>query len=239
MSTPKVPIFIIVHDRVEVLKKTVESFEWQIATSIEIIFHDVASTYPGCLDYLKDMKAKGYTVYRSSRNDHRTVTNSINAYLAANPKCEYYAVTDPDIELDNVNGDILEHYIWLLKKYGHHLAVGPMLRIDDIPDYYPKKELAIKRHTLQFWHKRPTPITWNGKTAHIQRAAIDTTFQVAHRSNKRPFPRPGIRCYAPYAARHLDWYIDPDNMTPDQQYYSSHATRTAHWGRNVKSPNFS
>ena len=45
--------------------------------------------------------------------------------------------TDPDIELDNVNGDILEYYIWLVNKFNNKFVVGPMLRIDDIPDYYP------------------------------------------------------------------------------------------------------
>ncbi len=98
MTTLKIPIFIIVHDRVKVLKKTVASFESQIASPIEIIFHDVASTFPGCLKYLQDMKENGYTVYRSEKNHHHTVFQSINKYLVKHPKCQYYVVTDPDIE---------------------------------------------------------------------------------------------------------------------------------------------
>ncbi len=238
MATPKVPIFIIVHDRVEVLKKTVASFETQIKTPIEIIFHDVASSFPACLEYLKELNSKGYQVHRSTKNNHHTVKHTIDAYLSIHPECQYYVVTDPDIELDNVNGDILKYYIWLLNKYGKNLVVGPMLRIDDIPDHYPKKELAIKLHRQQFWHKTPIPIVWKDKRVCIQHSPIDTTFQLAHRSNKRTFPRPGIRCYTPYSARHLDWYIDPNNMTSDQKYYSSRATRIAHWGRNVQKPNF-
>ncbi len=234
-----IPIFIIVHDRLEVLKKSVASFENQITSPIEIIFHDVASTFPMCLQYLQEMKNNGYTVYRSEKNDHHSIMQSVNNYLSRHPKCEYYVITDPDIELDNVNSDILELYVWLLNKYGKGLVVGPMLRIDDIPDYYPKKKLAIKLHTQQFWGKKSTVLRWKGKPIRIQRAPIDTTFQLIHRSNKKGFPRSGIRCYSPYAARHLDWYIDPKNMTDDQQYYSSKATRTAHWGRNVNSPNFS
>ncbi len=238
MTTLRIPIFIIVHDRVAVLKKSVASFESQIKTPIEIIFHDVASTFPGCINYLNTMKENGYRVYRSEKNNHYTVTNTINKYLTEHPECEYYVLTDPDIELDHVNGDILEFYVWLLNKYGKNLVVGPMLRIDDIPNYYPKKKLVIQRHSQQFWCKKPVQLVWKDKPVLIQRSHIDTTFQLVHRSNKKKYPRAGIRCYAPYAARHLDWYINPNNMTADQAYYSSRASRTAHWGRNVKSPTF-
>ncbi len=234
MTIPKIPIFIIVHDRVEVLKKSVVSYENQINTPIEIIFHDVASTFPDCLHYLRTMKTKGHTVYRSEVNDHHTVNISINNYLATHPECEYYVLSDPDIELDHVNGDILEFYLWLLDKYGKHLVVGPMLRINDIPDYYPKKKLAIKRHTQQFWSKKPEQLVWKNNPTFIQHSPIDTTFQLVHKSNKCDYPRAGIRCYSPYSARHLDWYINPNNMTADQKYYSSNASSMAHWGRDIK-----
>ena len=113
----KVPIFIIVHDRITVLKQCVDSIEKQITTPIEIIFHNVASTFPECLDYLKEMEKKGYSVYHSKVNNHRTVISTINSYLKQNPKCLYYVLIDSDIALDNFNGDILEYYIWLMHKY--------------------------------------------------------------------------------------------------------------------------
>jgi hypothetical protein len=59
-------------------------------------------------------------------------------------------MTDPDIELFNVNSDIIEFYIFLLNKL-NVISVGPMLKIDDILDYYPNKKQAIKGHTNQFW----------------------------------------------------------------------------------------
>lgn len=229
-----IPIFIIVHDRVEVLKKSVKSFEEQINTPIEIIFHDVASTFPGCIEYLEEMKGKGYKVYRSPVNDHLSVLVSIKTYLTEHPECEYYVMTDPDIELDNVNGDILEYYVWLMKKYENKNVIGPMLRIDDIPDFYPKKNDAIRGHTLQFWRFAPSKTVWNGNDTYIQNALIDTTFHLAHRNNiNRSYPKKGIRCRAPYSARHLDWYIDPNNLSPDQEYYSRKASHVAHWGKNI------
>ncbi len=232
-KTSHVPIFIIVHDRVTVLKKAVMSFEEQIKTPIKIIFHNVASTYKPCLEYLEEMKLKGYDVYSSTVNNHHSVMNTVKSYLKLHPECKYYVVTDPDIELDNVNGDILEFYMHLSDN-NPNLSIGPMLRIDDIPDYYPKKKIVIQSHTKQFWHKDPKSIKYKDQKYDIQFSAIDTTFQLMPVNilpNK--FPRRGIRCYAPYSARHLDWYLDPQNLSDDQIYYSNNASTIAHWGRSI------
>ena len=40
-----------------------------------------------------------------------------------------------------------------------------------------------------------------------------------------------IRTLAPYTAKHLDWYVDPDNVSPDQAYYMEHASNNNHWSR--------
>lgn len=55
-------------------------------------------------------------VYESKINNHHTVINSIKNYISKNPNCKYVVMTDPDIELFNVNNDILEFYIYLLHK---------------------------------------------------------------------------------------------------------------------------
>lgn len=51
------------------------------------------------------MKKRGYKVYRSDVNTHWSVMNSVNTYLDTHPECEYYIITDPDIELDHVKGN--------------------------------------------------------------------------------------------------------------------------------------
>ena len=180
------------------------------------------------------MKKQGYKVYRSDVNTHWSVMNSVNTYLDVHPECEYYIITDPDIELDHVKENILEFYVWLYNTHDGKYVIGPMLRIDDIPNYYPKKESAIKKHKQQFWNKRSTMIKWNQATFKIQYSPIDTTFQLSGSKDRRKkFPRTGIRCYAPYSARHLDWYLNPNKLSDDQKYYSRNASRTAHWGRNI------
>lgn len=232
----EVPIFIIVHDRTTVLQRSVNSFLTKISTPIKLIFHDVASTYQPCLSYLEEMREAGHEVYRSEVNNHLTIIDTIKHYMSIHPEYEYYVVTDPDIELNNVEGDILEYYIYLSKLYEDKLVIGPMLKIDDIPDYYPYKAKMIASHTNQFWKHQPSSIVYNDKELNILPCLIDTTFQLAHRSfiNNKRFPRNGIRTYEPYDARHLDWYLDPNNLTPDQEWYSKKAHRSiSHWGINL------
>lgn len=198
-----IPIFIIVHDRIKVLKQSIASYEKFIKTPFKIILHDVASTYKPCLDYLEQMKAKGYLVYRTETNHHHTVMESVNTYLDEHPECKYYVITDPDVELDNVNGDILEFYAFLLDKFKVE-SVGPMLRIDDIPDFYPRKENVLDGHNIQFWSKSFNKIKFKDNIYEYMFCSTDTTFQLRSSENRKSnFPhKNAIRCNKPYFAKH-------------------------------------
>ena len=115
------------------------------------------------------------------------------------------------------------------------MSVGPMLRIDDIPSYYPKKQNVIQSHTKQFWHKIPNKEKYKNNIYNIQFSPIDTTFQLFSRKRiPTNFPNNNcIRCYNPYMAKHLDWYLNPYIMTDDQKYYEKKSTNIAHWGKNI------
>lgn len=228
-----IPIFIIVHDRLETLKKCVKSLETLIKTPIKIIFHNSKSTYKPTLEYLDEMEKKGYIVYHSEINNHHNVIDSVKDYLEKDKECKYYVMTDPDIELYEVNGDILEFYTFLLEKYNVD-SVGPMLKIDDIPDYYPRKHNAIEGHKKQFWNKEPKDVIFKNKKYQYINCWTDTTFQLRRRENcDKNFPhKNSIRCYHPYSARHLDWYINPDKLLPCQKYYIENTTSISHWANN-------
>lgn len=228
----KIPIFVVVHDRLDCLKKSIQSYYDCIDDDFEIVFFDVESTYPETIDYLKEQEKEGIKVYWHKGNAEDSYLNvriGIIDYFKKHNKSQYYVVTDPDIELDNVNGDILQFYIHLLNTFRSAHCVGPMLRIDDISDSYPLKEKAIHGHTKQFWHKNPLSILYNGKQFHYQKAPIGGTFALYRRSVQFGKINPGIRTYAPYAARHLDWYLDINNLTPDQKFYMDNAIHNGHW----------
>lgn len=233
-STTYIPIFIIVHNQFEILKQTVASYEKYIKTPFKIVYHNVATTYEPTLQFLKEQEQLERMVYHTSVNNHHTVIETINDYYQKHPECEYYVMTDPDIELDNVNGDILDIYIHILNST-KAISVGPMLRIDDIPDYYPRKELAISRHTPQFWDPsiQKYQISFKDNQILFILCNTDTTFQLSSFTNiPTHFPHNNsIRVFSPYSARHLDWYIDPNNLTPCQKYYQDTTTDISHWNK--------
>lgn len=223
------PIFIIVHDQLYHLKRSIKSYESLIKSPIRIILHDVKTTYKPTLEFLEEMKSKGYDVFRSEVNHHHTVKDTINKYLNDHPECKYYILTDPDIELDQVNGDIIEFYKHCLETLNCN-SVGPMLRIDDIPDHYPKKKLAISRHKNQFWDKPQETIEFKSNCYKYINCGTDTTFQFCKSTFKPSYPYGGvIRTLAPYACRHLDWYINPKSLTDCQRYYIQNTTHISHW----------
>jgi hypothetical protein len=173
-------------------------------------------------------------VYRSNVNNHVTVRKTINAYLHEHPEVQYYIVTDPDVQLHRVWGDILDFYLYLARLQPKR-CVGPMLHIDDIPDHYPRKHRVVSSDMARFWGKPGSLIEFRGRTHTVVFCDIDTTFQFAHRDLPMQFPRHGMRCLPPYSARHLDWYLKPGHLTPDQAYYEKHCSRgIAHWGHSLE-----
>lgn len=225
----KIPIFIIVHNHLEILKRSLASYEKFIDHPKQFVFHNTNSQYKPCLEFLKERELQGDLVYHTNTNHHLSVMNTIRQYLSNHPDAEYYILTDPDIELNNAKSNLVETFIYLLNKYNVY-SVGASLKIDDIPDHYPKKQAVFKRHT--HFHESPRiKENFEGQDFETTRAAIDTTFQLIRaRDIDGRFPHTNcLRAFEPYDARHLDWYIDPDNMTDCQKFYSDNATSISHW----------
>jgi len=241
-----IPIFIIVKDRLEVLKDSVASYLKNIDTPISLVFHNSGTTYEPTLEYLKEMESQGHKVYWNEKHqkeftrpnrpfkeiikEQETVNESILDYRSKYHP-DYYVLTDPDIAIDPGAGDILEFYKHLLN-LEKATGIGPQLRIDDIPDHYPLKEKMLKR-MVYFWNIRSKAIQvpWKDSLVDAVVCNIDSTFQL----------RPGLilweklkgkylRTYEPYTAAHLDWYIDPDNLTGDQIWYlKTCGSEHMHW----------
>lgn len=224
-----IPIFIICKDRVTVLQKCIASYEK--LGDVEIIIIDNGSTYPPMLEWQLQCP---YKIYRNqpagtTADISESVGNIIEHWYKTNDS-PYYIVTDPDIELESPSPKLLEYYADILDKEWTAMVVGPMLRIDDIPDHFCLKEEMKASHILQFWHK--TPIEY--KESKLQKASIDTTFGMYRKGYKFRRLSPGIRVYEPYMARHLDWYIDTSNLTDEQEYYMAHASEVSSLTNHIK-----
>jgi len=230
-----IPIFIITKDRLKCLKQSIVSYRNCIKTPFEIIIHDNNSKFNKTIKYLEALESTGIKVYRNKKiyrniNDELvSVRYTIRDYFKTNYS-PYYIVTDPDILFEDIRGDILEFYAHILKSTNVDV-VGPALRIDNIPDYYPHKRKVL-RHERKFWRYKKK-ICFKGDIYDCYHANIDTTFGM-YRS-KHVFSRPtaGLRTGTPYCAKHTDWYLNPKNLSRDQKYYKRQTYRISHWGKNI------
>lgn len=237
----EIPIFVITCDRLEMLKKSMESYSDHIKAPFKIVICDQGTTFKPTVNFLKRMGSNGTKVYwrgnvnkgreRNLARDNAGINEYIQDYFKTHPKSNY-VVTDPDIFLDDVNGDILEAYTYLLGVMPEIAVVGPMLRIDDIPERYPLRRRLLKNSRHRSFHLREKHIiNYNGGKIKYIHAKIDTTFGMYRAGTQWRRLQIGIRTFAPYSAKHLDWYVDPQNMTEDQKYYMGRASRNAHWSK--------
>jgi len=226
-----IPIFIISYERLDALERSIRSYYENIKTPFEIVIMDFGSTFVPTLKYLKILEHKGIKVYwkeklSNKRRFNLYVDGIIQDYFKDHPKSNY-VVTDPDIALDNTDGDILEVYAHLLGILPENYIVGPMLRIDDLPDYYPlKKEVRFGGWETFYHSRKVNEIQYKDKPVKYVLVRIDTTFAMNRAGTHWRRHRMAARVFAPYGARHLEWYLDPKDLTPDQEYYMKHASRT-------------
>ena len=130
-----------------------KSYSDYIKSPFEIVICDQGSTFEPMVEFLEKLESEGirvnrwemnsnYGEERNLRRDDTKIKKDIWNYFETHPRSNY-VITDVDILLDNVNGDILDVYAYFLGKLPQITTVGSMLRIDDIPDYYPLKETLI------------------------------------------------------------------------------------------------
>lgn len=233
-----VSIFVMTRDRMSSLDKTLKSYWDTIKTPYEIIILDHNSTFPPMKEYLNQLTAtRNVSVHQLT---HEVWTDAleeanqlIQRYLEQHPRVLFYAYTDPDVAFLRTAPDVLLFYAGLLMSCPEYEVVGPGLQISDIPSQFSKttsnNESVFQRHS-KFWKDVPNMATWNGIGYHIANHPIDTTFGMYRRNTQ--FKRgtfPSLRAYAPYAAVHVDWYDDSQNLPADKIYYSKRQSGVNNW----------
>jgi len=224
---PPIPIFIIHFNRGMMLQRVIESYQKQ-TVPVEIIVHDNGSDGPDTLARLAESEKQGIKVVRNPKlktvADLDNVSATVAAYFTEHAPAPYI-VTDCDIEL--LHPQSIAVYLDLLCVTPQAFVVGPMLRIEDIDSGAPLYNNIMNRNIQAFWRKLPQFTEINGKPVAYQSADIDTTFAVMRPHQKFRRMQPGIRVYAPYDARHLDWYqnewVDEYQTTsnPNVAHYSN------------------
>lgn len=215
----EIPIIINNYNRLSYLIQMISWLEKYGYTNIYII--DNNSTYQPLIEFYNQCK---YPIYRLKQNIGYLALWKTGIYKRFYKS--YYVYTDPDLAIvDECPPNFIDQFVDLLQRYKYSSKAGFSLKIDDIPDYYPKKAEVIDWET-QFWVKTIED--------NIFAAPIDTTFAVY-----RPFTKWGANFYEghmrvgfPFQVRHLPWYTDNKMLTEEDVFYTKSTTTRTHWTKN-------
>jgi hypothetical protein len=216
MSDIRLVIFVITYNRLSTLRRSLEAYA-KLSTPHEIVIINNDTDDPNALEYLRSLPYKCYTYPKifSVNELEANIAAGVKKYYETN-YAEYYAVSDCDICFEGASHNTLDIYIGLHQALGGRYNVGPALRIDQIPDCYPLKNKAVIDSAFDLLKR-------NQKIYHMvpyNEVQIDTTFCLFS-AKDTTFRRLSstVRVNQPYAAHHLDWYIDVKNPLEDQIRY--------------------
>lgn len=211
-----IPIIINNRNRLTYLKQQIDWLTNAGYKNIHILDND--SNYEPLLKFYNESNYK--VIYLKENLGHLAFWKSGIYKQFQN---DYYVYTDPDVlPIDNCPKDFMNYFIKKLNQYTNIEKIGFSLKIDDLPDYYDKKNNVIN------WEKRH----WELKVEEeIYNAAIDTTFALYKPyTNGLIWVQNAYRTGGVYSARHLPWYENSKNMTEEDLFYLNNIKKGAsHW----------
>lgn len=219
-----IPVIIINFNQLDNLKKLVDFLLERKIENIVII--DNKSDYPPLLAYYKTIQPKVKVELMNENCGHMVFFE--NQDLQKKYGQGYYFITDVDI-LPNPDlpKDFIKTMIKKMDKYNKKIVkVGFALDIDSIPDYYPLKEKVVNWER-KFWEKE--------FEKDVFLADVDTTFALykpfypsKFKVRQRNFYR-AIRIGGNFTSKHMGWYLDPKNLTAEQNHYIKTSSISNSW----------
>jgi len=212
-----IPIIIINYNNLSGLTQLIDWLADRGYNNINIIDND--SDYEPLLQFYNN-NTKVNVIRQKNNGGHMVLWQ--NARLFRKFGKGYYVVTDPDVlPKSDCPSDFMTAFINLLEQNAAVTKVGFSLEINDIPDAYTLKDAVIA------WEKK----YWETKFSDNSFvAALDTTFALYRPGNidLKQF-HSALRTDRPYTARHLGWYIDPDNLSEEELHYINTANFSNSW----------
>jgi hypothetical protein len=226
------PFFIPFRDRITYLRELMKWLRYHGVPNDLIIISDNGTTYPEAVDQLHEWNKEGVQVLWQKANlgawslfsgrdskYHGIIEGLIGT-------AERFFVNDPDvIPLGTCRSDLLDYHHELLDRYDSLAKVGLSLRINDIPDHF-KHKAHVLRHEERYW-KEDYQSYEKAPVKELYSAPIATTFALyrnldaIHEGDPKP-PRGCGRTKPPNEAAHLPWYMDVNDILPDERWYFEH-----------------
>jgi glycosyltransferase involved in cell wall biosynthesis len=190
-------------DRLSTTKKLVEDLLERNTQEIWII--DNASTYLPLLEWYHHVPEQ-VRVLRHHNAGHLALWS---LGVINNVSEEWVFYTDSDIELNpGMPKDYQSVMLEAALHYGYN-KVGLALDLNDIPEHYWLRDQVL-RNEGRWW---ATPLAEN-----VYVADTDTTFNL----NRKVDQYSSIRLAGDFTCKHVPWYVDINNLDPEEQYYYDH-----------------
>ena len=218
-----IPIFINVRNRLTTTQKLVE--QCALLPNAVPILVDNDSSWPPLLEWYKTCPFEVYYL-RNNVGHHAPWTHVISqTHNFISKWGEFYVVTDCDLDIGRCPIDLLEVLRAPFELPATRVTkVGTGLQIDDLPPW----QSNVVNWESQWWKKPAKGI------GNYYWAAIDTTFAM-YRS-RTPISTAtkvvgvkSLRTGFPYVARHTPWYLDGDNLDPENKHYFLTSSASNSW----------
>jgi hypothetical protein len=131
----------------------------------------------------------------------RSLQHIIQQYFKRWGEPQRYAIASGAVDFSNSSPDAFALYDELLDCFPEIEAVGPMLRIQDLPFGHPALSSEIAEHWL---HERSACQTSFGAVGVVQ-ASLAGNFALCRADGHHRAPSSGLRVHHPFDARNLAW----------------------------------
>jgi hypothetical protein len=131
----------------------------------------------------------------------KSLQHIIQQYFKRWGEPQRYAIASGAVDFSNTSPDAFALYDELLDCFPEVEAVGPMLRIQDLPFGHPALSGEIEEHWL---HERSSCQTSLGPVAVVQ-TSLAGNFALCRADRRHRAPRSGLRVHHPFDARNLGW----------------------------------
>jgi hypothetical protein len=218
------PIFINNYNRLETLRAQLDWLR-KVNDPASFIIVDNGSDYLPLLAFYDSLDLPNVQVVRLGYNSWRKGVAHLSKLLNG---FEKFVLTDPDLlPYTSTPNDVVSHLSALLDRYPAFNHIGLSLEINDLPDNALRE--TVQRHEGQFW-----PPTTDLLNEEVYVAAVDTTFAMYRRSSDVEALAPALRTARPYTLRHVDWYIQPSNVSEEYLHYLQSVSPVATWSVEIK-----
>jgi hypothetical protein len=211
-----VPFFIVTHNRLSGLINALDFLRNQ-DFPVRIVIADMKSSYPPMLSYLDSLDLnENLQVWNCENIGPRGLyfDSRFRSFVRANRGNFFLA--DGDLDYSNTSTNLLSELVGVSKHFPGFRKVGAGLQLDDLPDQ--PDALRAKSQIIRSGEKRNFLETREvGKNIFL--APLDTTVAYYPRLTKTYYFWPSLRVGGGCLVRHMPWYEDDANLTPEQSFY--------------------